>query len=636
MKSKKKQNGQVLIMSLVVLVALLLAGLLLFDLHNAIRGKIKLETAQQAAALTGANWQIEGLNLIGQLNLVKAVDTIEHIRQNKHMYEETQEEYIRRMAALTELQSRTAFIVPLLGVMALQQTAKHNGMPNSDVAIEYYANKILPHHDYRFEAIDGYLWHTPYSRLLGEIVQNGCAVRVNSRLSILPEVWSDNVGFNFNGMYRVLLSDRTLYEAIWYENFCHWQLNALAKAGKKIQSTWLDKVEYTPPPFCRESELLTLGVVTGKAAKPPVAADVGSTALPAPWKYPEETPDLDSYYLYDGTWFPDSYCQQCYDAHANNWSGGMWLRSDRRDEYIYEGAVTAVDNYVNMPVFNQVAVDRPAGGSLKLTPDNRKNIARTSGEKTNKIGRYSPYDSTIMGVVAKPLGAFQYAGQRQTPITTDIVLPVFTKSVLIPSTMPYNVGMATVGEDLLVKFLKWLNAGNDIHHDIPPDGTEKYQLALLKLEDQEFLRQGYNKNYNENNPPSPDVLFTDTYKYPQNPDGAGWLQQVWLGKTMFRPYVWEDDTSQPPQIDHETGKKTYPQKKRYLVEEDTVTTVTEIKEEYDGAVRTYLGNDEKGYRYYLTLNGKILTNEDIACGKVRSSGGGGGFIEGTHTGPSRL
>ena len=59
-------------LGVVVLFILLIAVLLLFDLHNGIRAKIKVESAQQAAALAGAGWQRDGLNLIGQMNLLKA------------------------------------------------------------------------------------------------------------------------------------------------------------------------------------------------------------------------------------------------------------------------------------------------------------------------------------------------------------------------------------------------------------------------------------------------------------------------------------------------------------------------------------------------------------------------------------
>ena len=62
---KKGESAQVLLSGVVMIVLLLLLILYMFDVHNVLRGKLKLETGQQAAALTGAAWQRNSLNLIG-------------------------------------------------------------------------------------------------------------------------------------------------------------------------------------------------------------------------------------------------------------------------------------------------------------------------------------------------------------------------------------------------------------------------------------------------------------------------------------------------------------------------------------------------------------------------------------------
>ena len=64
-KKNNRQAGQVLITGVIMLIALLLMLLSIFDVHNLIRAKFKFETAQQSAALAGARWQKESLNLIG-------------------------------------------------------------------------------------------------------------------------------------------------------------------------------------------------------------------------------------------------------------------------------------------------------------------------------------------------------------------------------------------------------------------------------------------------------------------------------------------------------------------------------------------------------------------------------------------
>ena len=76
MKCRKKKSGQVLFLGLIMLLVLFFAIFLFFDIHNVIRGKIKLETAEQSAALTAAAWQAKSLNLIGELNLLIAAESV--------------------------------------------------------------------------------------------------------------------------------------------------------------------------------------------------------------------------------------------------------------------------------------------------------------------------------------------------------------------------------------------------------------------------------------------------------------------------------------------------------------------------------------------------------------------------------
>ena len=54
MKHNQKENGQVLLIGVVMIVILLVAAFILADVHNTIRSKLKVETAQQAAALAAA------------------------------------------------------------------------------------------------------------------------------------------------------------------------------------------------------------------------------------------------------------------------------------------------------------------------------------------------------------------------------------------------------------------------------------------------------------------------------------------------------------------------------------------------------------------------------------------------------
>jgi hypothetical protein len=69
---RSTQSGQVLVTGIVMMCILLLIILYAFDVHNVIRAKLKVDVAQQSAAMTGAAWQKESLNLLGEINLLKA------------------------------------------------------------------------------------------------------------------------------------------------------------------------------------------------------------------------------------------------------------------------------------------------------------------------------------------------------------------------------------------------------------------------------------------------------------------------------------------------------------------------------------------------------------------------------------
>ena len=75
-RRRRGERGQVLILAVVALILVIIAILLLFDVQTVIRGKVKAQNGVDAAALTGAEWQKHSLNLIGELNLVRATGTL--------------------------------------------------------------------------------------------------------------------------------------------------------------------------------------------------------------------------------------------------------------------------------------------------------------------------------------------------------------------------------------------------------------------------------------------------------------------------------------------------------------------------------------------------------------------------------
>lgn len=183
----KDEHGQVLMLAVVALVLVVIAALLLFDVQNVISGKIKGQNGVDAAALTGAEWQKHSLNLIGELNLIRATGTLisdpflapgvedivysMDVDMNGQIFEipdyrpgpteleaftrfpsreefnsEDENENVRKLIEevirvereisylanlddlVSQLQTRISFVGPLIGFGAAQQAAKNNGL----------------------------------------------------------------------------------------------------------------------------------------------------------------------------------------------------------------------------------------------------------------------------------------------------------------------------------------------------------------------------------------------------------------------------------------------------------------------------------------------------------------------------
>ena len=187
LQRKNGEHGQVLILAVVALLLVVIAVLLLFDVQNVIAGKIRGQNGVDAAALTGAEWQKHSLNLIGELNLVRAtgmlisdpflapgvediaynlsasingmdvdlypdapgptqlkdftkfpeenefrnpdgsVDIVKLVREVIRVDREIS--YLANLDDLvSQLQTRISFVGPLIGFGAAQQAAKNNGL----------------------------------------------------------------------------------------------------------------------------------------------------------------------------------------------------------------------------------------------------------------------------------------------------------------------------------------------------------------------------------------------------------------------------------------------------------------------------------------------------------------------------
>lgn len=648
-----------MLLAVAVLLVLLTAALILFDFHNVLRAKIKVESAEQAAALAGAQWQVIGLNMIGQINLIKAsmlmIEEAETIpspafaEPNDRNYTPGELEKLKkqhrlaaRLKTLDETQTRISFIIPVLGYMAVQQTAKQNGMSGDNGLLQYYHDNTLPLNDYRDFDINGYLWYEPYRQLIEEAAMQKSPVRCNSRVSNLPPTYSNPEGsMKIDGSgstsFALQLNVESLYDAISHRNYCYWQLRRIAKAGVYLDVPWW-KIEYTPGQFVGESEILSLGVDFGDGADVETLLNDGrlnGLSAPAGWNLdPELQPD--SWCKYDSEWYGSSVGGEDYAEHQTNWSAGRWLRSDRKRAVLHEGAVCAVDGAVTTSR-SMLFKMRPQTGSGLTVSDP---VASRDSVATISVGHEPSLRSPNQGVVAKVFGGFNDLREaNDAPTATEVILPIFSRGLLVPSSMPYGINMLTRGDSALKRFLLWLSTHPDIYSDPPPQGTSWYLEQLRKLEDPDFIRSIYNTAFPGVDSIDPMRIFEKSYFFPTDPNGAGWLQRAYLIRAAQCPtrVVYTGRKLQDG-----TDEITY----ELAVPDNTVTeleqTYTDEKGElrryyrdFSDATRVYYGTRKTGYYYYVKRKGKILTNEKVSCdGNTYSSGGT--MRRGTGSGPSRL
>jgi hypothetical protein len=544
-KNTEHNSGQVLILAIIMLVILLLAAMFLFDLHNIIRSKIKLETAEQAAAMTAAKWQKESLNLIGEINLVKACDTLllGYGTPSDVPEENPEATYISGAKALTEMQTRISFVGPLIGYGAANQAAKYNGVDikDSDGAKTVLAdmNEIMTNlsdpDDIRYGAIAGtinnYQWRTPYIQMLNSLKTQGLAVRPSGRFPGLEGVtpswlaWED--------LYS------SIYQATTMDYWC-----PLASILRLPDSFWNSKwwqIAYQKTSFPQESEIYTLGleytpgIAVDRLTADPYVKQIASGVMNVDnWT---SLPEAIKWCIYDSRWVEGNANYSGPDTAY--WNGNSYLRKNLKKSFLYGGAVAYAECYQRISTVSKYksAMKTPgktladqqakAKAAFTYTVDGEEKplLVETSVAQI-KVGNDSKTDNEPGGVVAKPIGALP---DGNPPTSALMVLPVFTDVAIIPSQMQdYRPMRATPTK--LDDFLEWLANVKDLNNPStsPPEGTEYYLAALQKLNDPYFRKSGYNSSYSGSVADDADY-FNEGYKYsPSNPSGAGRLQQVWL------------------------------------------------------------------------------------------------------------
>lgn len=295
----RSQKGQTLILGVLAMIIILVGILVLFDVQNTIRGKVKVMSGIDSAALTGAVWQKHTLNLIGELNLVRATSVIITditfgIEGNPETYQqvipdnpldpasvnaailkaEAEHQKLNDVSSmLTQMQARISFVGPLIGFGAAQQAAKNNGITyNSDcteyvqgmyslvLSDSYYGNPDIAPQIYQ-----GYAWRIPYANMLQEILTGGGGynvtetpkgIAVGTMVEHLgrPILYSDPPS---NPDFTSYLQSRIVYNAIAAKQWCI--LRSLIRM--QYNQKWWGNLKVRPnSQFLGESEILPVHI----------------------------------------------------------------------------------------------------------------------------------------------------------------------------------------------------------------------------------------------------------------------------------------------------------------------------------------------------------------------------------------
>ena len=499
----KKESGQTILIALFALIVLLLAALFIFDLQSVIRVKIKSQTAADSAALSAASIQKESLNLIGELNMIKACTVLIADFANNDRSGEALEQ---ASDSLTQMQARIGFAGPMLALGAAQQAAKNNGMldPNQvchrddyDVfSLNSYIENVEDDNIYGSDdypaTIQGYEWREPYIEMLKTINNQGIAAGPNM---ISPHLDSS-----------ITLD---LINAVLHEFWCQEDLKEIIKSDDNFLPQWWNGL-VADAGFARESEVLPLHIsLTGSDS----TGSTYSSHIEKAYDFIQELANDRNLKIGMITQMP--YMKWCvYDATWDYQPPQQWseeyLRRPLREEYLYNGSVA---KFTCLVPGGEDSKFKWLSGGYKIHNIKRKDGIISSTQSSTPDLRSS--------AVAKPFGYLETNdGKRVSPTSASIILPVFKLVRLVPVAM-VNVSSIYDEQFLFYKFLKWLEQVGDINNPgtPPPAGTSQYLLAFQKLDNPLWRHKGYNPAFTYT-PPGP----APTYD-PASDTGAGWLQQ---------------------------------------------------------------------------------------------------------------
>lgn len=521
-EKRRGESGQTLILGVIAMVILVLAIILLLDIQNVIRTKVKSQSGVDAAALAGAAWQKESLNLIGELNMVKACTVL--VSDIAPFGDDSPEGVTQSSELLTEMQARVSFVGPTIGAGAAQQAAKNNGVNyNREYSSGLYYNMIRRIVADREAGISqttqGYEWSEPYEEMLNQLYAsgNGMAVKLSCDPALMPQFDTDAPEF------ISYLTSEWVYQAIHANEWCALRTLIRMDFGTK----WWGNIELvTDEPLMDQAFILPLDVDYFTGAAPyywagdhlnDMADDRGLTVLRD--RYDDADPgdpdDTDGEYdpLPSITWCVYGEEWSNYAPAAPWWTDSIYLHSDMMASARYGGAICAAGSSVAPSIMSgRWNMDNPDSGADigDAMSFSNQDIYDSDGFDTYG-GRMSDaedsmrdlfegnYDAIESVSLAKPIGGID---DETPPHATAMVLPVFTGQSVFPVSIDSRADDAGAFDYrwycFLTEYLPALGSVESLDQmsaDMLPDPGKwgwflYYHNALLKLDNPDWRQTG--------------------------------------------------------------------------------------------------------------------------------------------------
>lgn len=380
----RSRGGQAIIFAILVLVVLFFVVLWSFDLHKIVGIKMRSQNAGDAAAVVAARWQGITLNLMGDLNILRAGALSVSDRS--------------ALDAIDQMQARLAFVGPMIAFEAAQQAAKNNGIfQNEDMTqlVREHADRVRndytqivgPNGEMLFPEPFTDAW-TVYADMLDFIADEGVAAGPEN-----ARYYTD-----FDGNHLLLM--QAFYDAVAGRIWCWFYNHAYDALLNFTDYTWWPELGITPRAQYVNSEIFSLGLrrqtttMSSFARHRTLVEIAAERNLNVPLNSHGLTRTA-TWYCYGPEWGPwTALSQEVDDPFPST--------GELRPEYDYAGADAAV---------------RVEAAASRLTPTSG------GGSITNVI---------TWTAAAKPFGYFEPEPDERIPPTAHrIVLPAFRDARLI-------------------------------------------------------------------------------------------------------------------------------------------------------------------------------------------------------------